>query len=249
MPNFLSVLFSSLQFRLALGFVLALGVALTLIALATGVVAGQQTKRFERERDSVHIARVEQFINDYYTETGDWSSAKSTLQLVLERTGSLLGKRIMVFDDKGNLVADSHAALNEKYLTGRTKRAFWKNERRLPVLRHNEEVGAFSVSTLSLAGLGPANILDPAPARISEEVNRSLFWAGIGAATLGIVLVWLLSRRTLAPLQKSWHSGPQAGGRRSFPASRYIRAIGDQGTGPQLQCHGRRTGGGGTAPT
>jgi len=32
-------------------------------------------------------------------------------------------------------------------------------------------------------------------------VNRSLFWAGISAAAVGTLLVWLLSRRTLAPLQ------------------------------------------------
>ena len=43
-------LFSSLQFRLALGFVVALAVALLLIGMATGVVAGKQTQRFERDR-------------------------------------------------------------------------------------------------------------------------------------------------------------------------------------------------------
>ena len=201
MPSFLSGLLSSLQVRLALGFVLALGLALALIGVAAGVVADEQARRFERDRDSTHVARVEHFINDYYTETGDWPSANSDLQRALERTGSAIGKRIMVFDGKGNLVADSHAALHEKYLGDRIKRAFWKNEKRFPVFRNNEEVGAFSVSTLSVAGQGPANVLDPAPARISDVVHRSLLWAGISAAGLGTVLVWLLSRRTLAPLR------------------------------------------------
>ncbi len=201
MPGLVSGLFSSLQFRLAMGFVLALAVALALIGLSTGVVAGKQTQRFERDWDSAHVTRVERFVNDYYTETGDWSSAKSDLQRALERAGSAIGKRIKVFDDQGNLVADSHANLHEMYLNDRIKSALWEKEKRIPVLRKNEEVGAFSVSTLSLAGQGPANMLDPVPSRISAEVNRSLLWAGIGAAALGTLLVWLLSRRTLAPLQ------------------------------------------------
>ena len=201
MPGFRSGIFSSLQFRLAAGFVLALAVALSLIGLATGVVAGQQAQRFERDRGLAQEARVRQFVSDYYAETGDWSSANPDLQRALERTGSAIGKRIMVFDEQGELIADSHAALHERFLGDGVRRAFWKNERKLPVLRGNEEVGAFSVSTLSLGGQGAANILDPAPARISQGVKRSLLWAGIGAAALGTLLVWLLSRRTLAPLQ------------------------------------------------
>ena len=201
MSWFRTGILSSLQFRLALGFAMAIAVSLILIGLATGVVAGKQTQRFERDRDSAHVARVEQFINDHYTEMGDWSSAKPELQRGLERTGSAIGKRIIVFDDRGDLVADSHAALNERYLGDRARRDFWRNEKRVSVLRDNEEVGAFFVSTLSLAGQGQANIIDPAPSRISAEVRRSLLWAGIGAAALGTLLVWLLSRRTLAPLQ------------------------------------------------
>ena len=66
MPDFRSGLFASLQFRLALGFVLALGVALALIGIAAGVVTGKQTERFERDRDSAQVARVQRFVSNYY---------------------------------------------------------------------------------------------------------------------------------------------------------------------------------------
>ena len=45
-------------------------------------------------------------------------------------------------------------------------------------------------------------LTDPEASRISDLVSRYLLWAGIGASALGTALVWILARRTLAPLQK-----------------------------------------------
>ena len=201
MPGFISGLFSSLQFRLALGFALALVIALVLIGLATGVVAGKQAQRFERDRDSAELARVQRFISEYYADKGNFTGDVTRLQDTVDRAGSVIGKRIMLLDGKGNLVADSHAALHEKYLGDRVRRGLWKNEKRLAVLRGKEEVGAVTVSSLSLEGRLQPDLDHPVAGRIASEVNRSLLWAGIGAAALGTLLVWLLSRRTLAPLQ------------------------------------------------
>ena len=75
-------------------------------------------------------------------------------------------------------------------------------------------MGAFTVSTGEL--LVPESqapvLANPVPARISAVVNRSLLWAGIGAAALGTVLVWLLSRRTLMPLQSLGEAARQLEG-------------------------------------
>ena len=201
MPGFGSGLFSSLQFRLALGFFLALLVALVLIGLAAGLVAGKQSQRFERDRDSVELARIQRFISEYYANKGDFSGDVAPLQYTVSQAGSVIGKRIMVFDGKDNLVADSHASLHEKYLGERVRRSFWKNEKRLPVWHDNEEVGAVTITSVALAGRLQPNLDNPVAGRIAREVNRSLLWAGIGAAALGTLLVWLISRRTLAPLQ------------------------------------------------
>ena len=100
-------LFSSLQFRLALGFVVALAVALLLIGMATGVVAGKQTQRFERDRDSLQVARVQQFVSDHYSGRRDQDHG--SLQETLERAGRVSGVQIKVYDQDGLLVADSHS--------------------------------------------------------------------------------------------------------------------------------------------
>ena len=212
MRNFPSGLFSSLQFRLALGFFMALLVALVLIGLAAGLVAGKQSQRFERDRDSAELARVQRFISEYYANKGDFSGDVGPLQYTLSQAGSVIGKRIMVFDGKENLIADSHASLHEKYLGDRIRMSFWKNEKRLPVWHNKEEVGAVTVTSVSLAGGLQPDLDNPVAGRIAREVNRSLLWAGIGAAALGTVLVWLLSRRTLAPLQNLGAAARRLGG-------------------------------------
>ncbi len=201
MPAFLSGLFSSLRFRLAVGFVFALAAALTLIALAAGIVAGKQTDRFERDRDSAEVARVQRFISQYYADRGDWRTDSARLQDVLERAGSITGHRIVIYDVHGREVADSHAQEPQNHSGWKSRGGRFESDDKFPILHEREEVGAFSLSSVVPQGGLPPALDDPAAGRISGEVKRSLFWAGIGAAALGTLLVWLLSRRTLAPLQ------------------------------------------------
>ena len=200
MPDFRSGLFSSLQFRLALGFVLALGLALALIGVAAGVVADKQTERFERDISLAQEARVRQFVSNYYAGQRAWARDDPRLQESVERIARVAGSRIVVYDSAGRVLADSHPSLPTASPSQgqKGKGRDWKGVRKFPILYGEREVGAF---TLSDTGTGGADIRDPAAARISSVVNRSLFWAGISAAAVGTLIVWLLSRRTLAPLQ------------------------------------------------
>ena len=205
MPSFLSGPLSSLQIRLALGFVFALAVALMLIGLTGGVVADRQAERFQRDRDSVQIARVRQFVSDYYARGHDWRRGSSDLQEFLQRAGPVSGVQIEVFDQSGALIADSHASL-PPVLNAREDKKWQKrkdNIQKFPLFQNGEQIGAFTVSDSDVPvpnSEGPIQA-NPVAGRISGEVKRSLLWAGIGAAALGTLLVWLLSRRTLAPLQ------------------------------------------------
>ena len=205
MPSFLSGPLSSLQMRLALGFVFALTLALVLIGLATGFVADQQTNRFQRDRDSAQVARVRQFISDYNARGPDRRGGSPNLQEFLQRAGHISGVQIKVFDQSGTLIADSHADLPPALIAREDKSWIKRKDdiRKIPLFQDGEQIGAFTVfdsgdSIPSPEGPIQAN---PVAGRISGEVKRSLLWAGIGAAGLGTLLVWLLSRRTLAPLQ------------------------------------------------
>ena len=205
MPGFVRNLFSSLQFRLAMGFILALAVSLVLLGIATGVVADKQAERFERDRDLVLAARVQQFVAEHYSRQGNWLKDRDNLRQVLERAGRISGTRIKVFDQDGELVADSQTNIPPAPRDGRWRG--WSKRRDDPreftLLSGEQQVGSFTISDAGPPEPVPQGpvLADPLPSDISREVNRSLFWAGIGAAALGIAIVWLLSRRTLAPLQ------------------------------------------------
>ena len=214
MPSFRSGLFASLQFRLALGFVLALALALALIGIAAGVVADEQTRRFERDRDSAQVARVRQFISDYYAKRENWRAG--SLQTLLERAGPVSGTRIRVYDAKGSLIADSHTYLMPPPV-GKDGKDWWKRKddlKKFPVFQNGQQVGVFTLSSMDSPAPDSGNPIpaDPVASRISGVVNRSLLWAGISAAAVGTLLVWLLSRRTLAPLQNLGAAARRLGG-------------------------------------
>ena len=203
MSGFGAGFLSSLQFRLVLGFTFVLALALILVGLSIGIAADRQTGRFEHDREAAQAARVRQFITNYYALRGEWGEGRADLQRILERAGPVAGARIVVYDANGQVVADSHSSNDGESpgRSGRGKGPFWEKVKKFPVHFDEQEVGAFTVVTASLAGPQPPEIIDPNAAEISEVVGRSLFLAGILAAIVGTLLVWLLSRRTLAPLQ------------------------------------------------
>ena len=213
MPGFGSGLFSSLQFRLALGFFLALVMALLLIGVATGVATGRQAQRFDQDRDSAQVERLRKLVAEYYASRSGWANPDTSLQENVERAASISGRHIVVYDETGAVIANSHPGLlnAEDPMKGKGRWGPPKSADKISVRFEDDEVGAFTVSAVP-AGASPSiGIPDPTADRISKGVERSLLWAGIGAAALGTFLVWLISRRTLAPLQNLGAAARQLG--------------------------------------
>ena len=154
MPDFRSGLFSSLQFRLALGFVLALGLALALIGVAAGVVADKQTERFERDISLAQEARVRQFVSNYYAGQRAWARDDPRLQESVERIARVAGSRIVVYDSAGRVLADSHPSLPTASPSQgqKGKGRDWKGVRKFPILYGEREVGAFALSDTGTGG-------------------------------------------------------------------------------------------------
>ena len=220
-------LFSSLQFRLVLGFALVLSLALALVGFFIGLATDVQTERFEDDRILAQSARVSEFVSSHYTEEYGWGQPDRGLQEGVEDIAAISGLHITVFDSEGNVVADSHLPYSsidpgledgpvweewyEGEWDGLEEQAWeiwdgeaWYREEYFPVLHDGEIVGSFAASDDLYLDSNPlpSDLVDPEASRISSLVNRYLLWVGIGAAALGTLLVWLLSRRTLAPLQR-----------------------------------------------
>ena len=212
-------LVSGLQFRLVLGFALALAVALAAVGILVSLVTGWQTERFEIDSDLARAGRVSQFIANNYVEEGAQDGPGAGLQSLVEQASGISGLRITMLDGQGTVVADSSAPSpsvsisnpdlvkgpdlgGEPDLAGREMEAGHEGDV-FPIVYDGKPVGSLIAS--SDFGPDPAvyelGLADPDASRISGLVNRYLLWAGIGAAALGTMLVWTLSRRTLSPLQ------------------------------------------------
>ena len=212
---FFSGLISGLQFRLVLGFALTLTLALAIVGIFIGLATGRQTERFENEQDLAEAARVSEYVSNYYHEEYGWAGSDTYLSLVVEQLAAISGLQITMFDAHGNILAHSHDPYSspspefdgwpswEESAWDTWEGEPWYEGDAFPVLYEGEVVGSFAAS--SDLGLAPQSqpfpMVDPEASRISDLINRYLLWAGIGAAALGTMLVWMLSRRTLAPLQ------------------------------------------------
>ena len=215
--------FFSLRFRLILAFTLALALALAGVGLFVGFAAEQETNRFQRRSQEFRADRVHRLIARHYREHQDWAG----LQPWLEQAANLYGRRLVVTDRSGRIIVDSHdkfasegaAAAEKRRWEAREKAEFFGRSRPIVVDDHQVGVlalapdnaadtdsngagGIFPAAFLPAGPAGPPPNREPAAARLAAEVQRSLWWTGLAAAAAGILLVSLMSRRILSPVQR-----------------------------------------------
>ena len=165
--------FRGLQFRLILGFTLALGLALASVGVYTGYAANREVEQFSERLEEARAARVEEMISLSYSQRRDWSG----IQGIVERAGSLYGKRIVVRDAQGLLIADSQMEY------GRLPLSLRSGDRYRPIRTGSEEIGFLTLAPGQLE----SELAEPAISRVVSAVNWSLVWAGL-AAWIGGVL-------------------------------------------------------------
>ncbi len=179
--------FQGLQFRLILGFTLALGLALAAVGVYTGYAANREVEQFSDRLEEARAARVEEMISLAYTQNRNWSG----IQGIVERAGDLYGRRIVVRDAQGRLIADSEAGF------GRQPVVLVGTDRFRPIRTGNEEIGFLSLDVVQVE----TEVAEPAISRVVSSVNWALVWAGLGAWVGGVLLVTILSRRILSPVR------------------------------------------------
>ncbi|MBF8268118.1 MAG: hypothetical protein HW388_1626, partial [Dehalococcoidia bacterium] len=137
----------SLQVRLVVGFTLVLALALGSIGWYVGFAAQREAERFQEEVEAARAARVEQLVSRFYSTRQEWSG----LQAALEQAGALYGWRIVVTDQGGNIVGDSHTALGAPTgMMGRMIEQKTGRGIRIPVLRNGRQVAVAVVEPVAL---------------------------------------------------------------------------------------------------
>ena len=180
----------SIQFRLVLGFALVLGLALFGVSWYVGSVAQNEVERFERRDQQFRAERVKRLLARHYFRNRGWDN----LQGAVEQAASATGRRIIVEDARGAIVADSHPDSGEAF-TGEAARS-----QTIPIERNGRLLGQVTLVKL-VSGESPGLIREPAVSRLASAVDRALLLTGLIAGVFGVLLVWLLSRRVLSPVR------------------------------------------------
>ena len=179
--------FFSLQFRLIVGFTLVLALALGGVSAYASYAAQQEIERFEGQIDDARGSRLRDLVAGFYANSHEWSE----IQPALEQAGSLYDWRIVVTDQQGIIVGDSHRRFGRPYPSGQP------GGRRFPIISDEFEVGALEFRPPNVASIAP----EPPFSRLVSAVNQSLLFTGLTAAAGGILLVSLISRRVLTPVR------------------------------------------------
>ncbi len=190
--------FLSLQFRLVAGFAVVLVLTLGAVSAYIGYSADRAVERLQLDVDQARSDRIQQIMLRSYSVSGNWESA----QAVAETVGKLFGRHIVVADIRGRIVGDSQLRLGRPWQMGRPDQRFKS------VRGQVGDVGSFLVQDSD----GFEEFPEPRMSRFVGVINRSLIYAGIAAGLGGLLVVSILSRRTLTPVRALSTAARRLGG-------------------------------------
>lgn len=176
-----------LQFRLVVGFTLVMTLALAGVGLSVGYAAKREADNFQEKVEAARVARMENVVSKLLAD----GKAPGDVQSAIDDAGRLYGWRIVLRDRDGRLVADSHG-LSGRLVPGKVRGYRWVH-----LKKHGEDLGWAQVSKNEPPVIAP----EPGSSVLVAAFNQSLLWSGAVAAAVGVVLVWLLSRRILSPVR------------------------------------------------
>ena len=191
------VLFS-LQLRLIIGFAAILALALGSVSYYVGQAAEREAESMQTRRNEIRRARIERLVSRNYSLEFQWEK----IQPALEQAGRVSGRRIVVTNQHGDIVGDSHKRFGVPW------RRHDKTIKSSPIVVGDQEVGFFASDSENV----PGAIREPPISRLASAVNRYLLWAGLASGVVGVLMVSLVSRRLLSPMQALGYAARRLGG-------------------------------------
>ena len=178
----------SIRWRLLLSFLLVIAVTLGMAALFVSRAASAELERFRDQTETIRSERLRAMLAEQYAQSERWQAAQGTL----EQIGQIYSQRVVVVNDRGQVVGDSR-----RTLMGRVILPSVRSEHELPVMGPGGDMGTMLVNPDPL----PGDTQVPLPEANLPSINRFLVWSGIVTVSLAAVLTFLLSRRILAPVE------------------------------------------------
>ncbi len=101
--------FFGLQGRLTLGFALVLALSITAVSAYSAYATRVETDRFANEIEMARAERAEQLVKDTFEANQDWDE----VQYAVQQVGNLFGWRVVLENELGMVVADSHQIVRD----------------------------------------------------------------------------------------------------------------------------------------
>ncbi len=176
----------SLNFRLLVAFGIVIIVIIGSVFFFTYRTTHGEISRFADRVGSMQDKRLELELSRYYEMMNTWEG----IQPFVVQLGNLYGKRILVTDNEGTVVADS-----EETLMGSAYTDTSTGQPMRPMM------GRKNVGTLHISE-GEALDINRAALQITYgTIGRFFLWAGLLAVAIALLLTSVLSRRILAPVK------------------------------------------------
>ena len=214
----------SLQFKLTLGFTLIMTGALLSVSAFTYAATQRTIDTFGDEISVARAERLDQVVSDSYNKNESWDG----VQDALVQASRLYDWRIIIEDERGLIVGDSHMAFNRDPLVS----SFFF---RRPVVVGGVQMGNFFIEAgngfvappgdrssfikelerqkqlpepslnsedkrADITSTNPTT--EPQLSELLSSFNRSLLWSGLVSAFAGIGLVAFTTRRALNPVHQ-----------------------------------------------
>ncbi|MCH7970376.1 MAG: HAMP domain-containing protein [Chloroflexi bacterium] len=100
---------TSLQGRLTLGFAVVLALSLASVSVYSAYATRIETERFAAEIELARAGRAEQLVRDTFEANRDWNE----VQYAIQQVGNLYGWRVVLENESGMIVADSHQLVRD----------------------------------------------------------------------------------------------------------------------------------------
>ncbi|MCJ7509556.1 MAG: ATP-binding protein [Dehalococcoidia bacterium] len=183
----------SVRWRLFLSFLLVIVVAVGAAAVFVSRTASNEVEQYETQTHNVRVGRVQTLLAAYYIEQHDWAGVEP----VVDQIARLYSERVVVVDQEGLVVADSHGMMP----IGKP------GEFKPPNVAIPITAGQARLGTLVISPQGPP----PPPgdmaaeeasvSSLSSSINHYLLWGGLLGVAVAAVATLLLSRRILRPVE------------------------------------------------
>lgn len=179
----------SLRWQLLLSMVAVILITVGMTAFFANRAANAEIERVQGRDDVARNRRLAELLSRNYIQNQDWSGSQS----ILEHVAELSGERVVLTNQNGVVVADSHATL-----TGRRLDYNMPSRAIMPVLSSQGRLGTLLVNP-NLPAQSDAAAFNEEPSQPSLSVL--LILSGLLAVGVAMILTFFVSHRILAPIE------------------------------------------------